>query len=147
MFLPGKLCNRISQFCAKCNSVEYEQGQVISDKDWKTKILRLSEDAQTCFLHWRNDLYAKKTELPDRLKGFLPKISSYALRFSGVLYCMDRFSEGGFPGSILSNNDIRKGVKAAEFYMGHIVDAMLALVSKDRIVPFELTEHVNGIDD
>ena len=48
MFLPGKLCNRISQFCAKCNAVEYEQGQVISDKDWKTirstELKELAED-------------------------------------------------------------------------------------------------------
>lgn len=119
--------------------------QVILDQDWKTKRICLSEDAQAYFLDWRNDLYAKKTEIPDQLKGFLPKISSYAVRLSGVLYCMYRFSAGSFPGAILSKNDIRKGVKAVEFYMGHIVDAMQALVSKDRTVPFELTEHVKHL--
>jgi len=119
--------------------------QVILDEDWKTKILCLSEDALAYFLDWRNDLYAKKTELPDQLKGFLPKICSYALRLSGALYCMDRFAVGSFPDAILSKNDIRKGIKAAEFYMGHIVDAMQALISKDRIVSFEITEHVKHL--
>jgi phage/plasmid primase-like uncharacterized protein len=119
--------------------------EVVLQPDWKAKSLCLSENAQSYFFNWRNDLHAKKTELPDQLKGFLPKISSYALRLSGALYCMNRFAVGSSPGAILSKNDIHKGVKAAEFYMGHIVDAMKALVSKNRIVPFELTEHVKHL--
>ncbi len=119
--------------------------QAILHEDWKSKSLCLSEDAQAYFLDWRNDIYSKKTELPDQLKGFLPKITSYALRLSGVLYCMDRFAVGSFPGAILTENDIHKGISAATFYLGHIVDAMQALCSKDRIIPFEMTDQVKHL--
>lgn len=119
--------------------------EVILHEDWGAKSLCLSEDAQAYFLDWRNDIYSKKTELPDQLKGFLPKLTSYGLRLSGVLYCMGRFATGNFPKSILSKDDVKKGVKTAMFYMGHIVDAMQALCSKDQIIPFEMTEQVKHL--
>jgi hypothetical protein len=119
--------------------------QVILHEDWRAKSLCLSEEARGYFLDWRNDIYSKKIELPDQLKGFIPKITSYALRLSGALYCMERFAVGSFPGAILSKDDVEKGVKTATFYLGHIVDAMQALCSKDRIIPFEMTEQVKHL--
>ncbi len=120
--------------------------QRILDEDWTAKSLCLAEDAQSYFFNWRNDLHAKETELPDQLKGFLPKITSYALRLAGALYCMDRFAAGSFPGAILSKEDVEKGVKAATFYLGHIIDAMQTLCSKDQvIIPVEVTEQVKQL--
>lgn len=119
--------------------------QRILNEDWKAKSLCLSEDAQSYFFNWRNDLYAKKTELPDKLKGFIPKVSSYGLRLSGVLYCMDRFAAGSFPGAILTEEDILKGISAAEFYMSHAIDAMGALCSKDQVILLEITEKVKQL--
>jgi len=125
-------------------AMEWADNRIL-DKDWKVKRLCLSKDAQALFLDWRNDLYSKKTEIPDQLKGFLPKITSYALRLSGALFCMNQFAAGSFPGAVLSKNDVEKGMQTALFYMGHIVDAMQALCSKDRVIPFEVTDQIKHL--
>lgn len=119
--------------------------QLIRGDGWKPKCLCLNAEAQEYFLEWRNSLYASKRDLPDQLKGFLPKITAYALRFSGILHCIEQFSRGTFPGNILTLSDIKKGTRTALFYMGHIVDATQALCSKDRIIPFEITDQAKHL--
>jgi len=119
--------------------------QLILGDGWKPKCLCLNEEAQGYFLNWRNTLYAAKLNLPDQLKGFLPKITAYALRFSGILYCIDQFSKGTFPGNLLALSDIEKGTRTALFYLGHIVDATQALCSKDRVIPFEITDQAKHL--
>jgi hypothetical protein len=104
--------------------------------------LMLSGDAQEIFFDWRNELSQMKADLPEAVRGFVPKLTGYALRFAGVLYLMDVFSRGDMPGKVLGPGDIRKGIRVSEFYMGHIMEAMKTLVSSDAPLPFEKTEQV-----
>ena len=115
---------------------------LIAGKDWKPKKICLSNDAQELFFDWCNRLQESKSELPDQLKGYLPKLIGYSLRLSGVLYCMNHFATGSFPGLILEREDMQKGINTTIFYAGHIVDAAQSLSSSESIVPFEITEQV-----
>ena len=59
-----------------------------------------------------------------------------------MLYCMDRFSRGLIPGTILTRDDIEKGIEAALFYLGHIVHAAEALCAKEINTEAEINEQV-----
>lgn len=113
---------------------------LIAGEGWKPKKICLSDDAQELFFDWCNRLQESKSELPDQLKGYLPKLIGYSLRLAGVLYCMNHFATGSFPGLILKREDMQKGIDTTIFYAGHIVDAAQSLSSSESIVPFELTE-------
>lgn len=115
---------------------------LIAGEGWKPKTICLSDDAQGYFFDWCNRLQESKSELPDQLKGYIPKLIGYSLRLAGVLYCMNHFATGSFPGLILEREDMQKGVDAATFYAGHIVDAAQSLCSNKQIIPFEITEQV-----
>jgi hypothetical protein len=108
----------------------------------ETHNLILSDNAREIFLDWANELHTIKADLPEQVRGFIPKLIGYCLRFSGVLYLMDVFSQGEMPGKVLGPADIRKGIKVSEFYLGHIIEAMKALVSEDAPLPFEKTDRV-----
>ena len=49
------------------------------------------------------------------------------------------------PGTIINLADIKKGIDAATFYMGHMVDATQSLCSDKLIVPFEMPEQVQRL--
>jgi len=115
---------------------------IIADEDWKPKTICLSDDAQELFFDWCNRLHESKSELPDQFKGYLPKLIGYSLRLAGVLYCMNHFATGSFPGLILEREAMQKGIDAVTFYAGHIVDTAQALCSNKQITPFEITEQV-----
>ena len=106
------------------------------------KTLCLDQEAQQVFLDWRNELMQVKEDLPAPVRGFIPKLVGYALRFAGVLYLMDVFSRDQEPGSILNVDDIRKGIKVSEFYLGHVTSAMEAISSEDIPEVFEVTDQV-----
>ena len=106
------------------------------------KVLCLDKDAQQTFLDWRNELVMMSGDLPAPVRGFIPKLIGYSLRFAGVLYLMDVFSRGEEPGSILNVDDIRKGIKVSEFHLGHIIHAMEALTLEDIPEVFEVTDQV-----
>ncbi|MFH1628480.1 MAG: DUF3987 domain-containing protein [Pseudomonadota bacterium] len=106
------------------------------------KTLCLDQEAQQAFLDWRNGLVMTSGDLPAPVRGFIPKLVGYALRFAGVLYLMDVFSRDQEPGSILNVDDIQKGIKVSEFYLGHIIAAMEALTSENIPEVFEFTDQV-----
>jgi hypothetical protein len=87
----------------------------------------LGAEAQDRFLGWRNDLEARTLDLPEVFRGFLPKAYSYALRLTGALHALDRFSRQGEPGAILTLDDLNRGIRAIEFYLGQTVQALQVL--------------------
>ncbi len=113
-----------------------------ADSQDSNKVLCLDSEAQQVFLDWRNDLYQIIEDLPEAVRGFVPKLVGYSLRFAGVLYLMDVLNRGNEPGAILNVADMEKGIKVSEFYAGHILEAMAALVSENAEVPFEKTDQV-----
>jgi len=109
------------------------------------KVLCLSLDAQEAFLNWRNELVMMSGDLPPIVRGFLPKLVGYCLRFAGVLYLMDVFSRDQEPGSILNVEDIRKGITVSEFYLGHVLTAMELISTEDAPELFEVTDQVSHL--
>jgi len=109
------------------------------------KVLCLSQSAQEVFLDWRNELVMMSGDLPAIVRGFIPKLVGYALRFAGVLYLMDTFSRDQEPGSILNVEDIRKGITVSEFYLGHIIAAMELITTENAPELFEVTDQVRHL--
>ena len=87
----------------------------------------LSDDARDTFFNWRNELNMAKNDFPESVRGFIPKLVGYVLKWSSALYLMHIFCQGKEPSSILSIDDIRRGIKVCEFYIGHILCAMQAI--------------------
>lgn len=87
----------------------------------------LNASAQACFLDWRNEREGLLAELPEQLRGFLPKAYSYALRLAGVLHCLHQFDAGSEPDIILTPADMQRGIRAVEFYLGQTVGALQVL--------------------
>ena len=104
--------------------------------------LMLSSDAQKIFIDWRNELFQMKPDLPEQVRGFIPKLVGYALRFAGVLFLMDVFSRGEMPGKILGVKGIKRGIKVVEFYLGNTIAAMKSLSSEDVELPLEKTGQI-----
>ena len=112
-----------------------------ADSQKEPQSLFLSEGAQNVFFRWRNDLFQMKNELPAQVQGFIPKLVGYALRFAGIFYLMHRFCQDQETGPVISRDYIEKGIRASEFYLGHIICAMEALAG-DAPIPLELTEQI-----
>ncbi len=87
----------------------------------------LNVDAQQAFLDWRNEREGLIHDLPEQFRGFLPKAYSYALRLAGVIHCLHRFHAGDAPDTILTIDDIQRGIRAVEFYLGQTVGALQVL--------------------
>jgi len=117
----------------------------ISDEKWKPTVLMLDSEAGQHFIDWRNELYSQRKELPEPIRDFIPKITGAALRLTGVLYCMRRFSLNSEPGQILTIEDMQRGIDAALFYMGHIVGALHLMTDKNHITEDEVTDQVKHL--
>ncbi|MDZ7699907.1 MAG: DUF3987 domain-containing protein [Deltaproteobacteria bacterium] len=109
------------------------------------KDIVLKQDAQEAFLGWGNELKSMIGDLPSAVRGFIPKLIGCALRFAGVLYLMDVFSRGEEPGGILHVEDVKKGMRVSEFYLGHIIAAMELLEDDGSPEPFAITEQVTHL--
>ncbi len=103
--------------------------------------ISLSSDAQAAFLEWRNDLVMSVEDLPVQVRGFVPKLVGYSLRWSGILFLMDSFIRGKEPAAVMGVDDIKKGIRVSEFYLGHILVAMEAIQGS---IP-ELVEHTDQV--
>jgi hypothetical protein len=101
--------------------------------------MMLSSEAKGRFLEWRNQLYSCKDRLPAPLRGFLPKAVEYVLRLTGVINCIQMFSQDGVPGTVLSLEDLERGIKTVQFYLGQVHDALRLIENEDH-VPVEISE-------
>jgi hypothetical protein len=101
--------------------------------------LILDSESQVRFFEWRNELHSVKVTLPAILRGFLPKAYEYALRLTGVIHCIHKFSLGETPRSILTLEDLNRGIKAVSFYLGQVQGA-LRLIENEDFVPREISE-------
>ncbi|MBU4232565.1 MAG: DUF3987 domain-containing protein [Desulfobacterales bacterium] len=99
----------------------------------------LDSEAQGRFFDWRNQLYSSKDRLPAPLRGFLPKSVEYVLRLTGVINCIQMFSQGGVPGTVLSLEDLERGIKTVHFFLGQVQDALRLIENEDH-VPVEISE-------
>lgn len=88
----------------------------------------LSPYAQRRFTEWRNDLASREDLLPREFRLFLSKAYSYCLRLMGVLHCLWAFSHDCKPNRELGIDDLDRGIRAVEFYLGQAVDAMMTLL-------------------
>jgi len=85
----------------------------------------LNSTAQKQFFSWRNEIFSQKDLMPDIFRGFIPKATSYALRLAGIIHFLHRMAaDKKEPDSILSIEDIHRGIAAARFYLGQAADAM-----------------------
>jgi DNA polymerase I-like protein with 3'-5' exonuclease and polymerase domains len=111
----------------------------------KYKKLPFDRGAFELFMNWRNDLYGNKRDrLSRKVRGFIPKAVGYAARFAGILHCMNRFMENKQPGDSLSTDEVKRGIRMVEFYLGHAIEAAEILVSDyDLLDSFE--QEVLGI--
>ena len=69
-----------------------DRGMKWADQQESSRNLIFDEEAIQYLIDWRNDLVQLTDDFPEAVRGFIPKIVGYALRFTGVLYLMDVFS-------------------------------------------------------
>ena len=92
--------------------------------------LLFDNKAFVLFADWRNELYEDKVNrLPPQTRGFVPKAVGYAARFAGILHRAHRFIKGEPPGDSLNVDEVKRGIRMAEFYLGHAVQAAEILAS------------------
>ncbi|ACL04305.1 hypothetical protein Dalk_2612 [Desulfatibacillum aliphaticivorans] len=107
-------------------SIEYSAHWADSRNDPLKMIL--SKEAQAAFFDWENELREFKEVLPHEFRGFISKASSHCLRLTGATHCLWACHHGCEPDGILGLDDIQRGMKVTEFYLGQSVDAMMTLL-------------------
>jgi hypothetical protein len=106
--------------------------KVISNDNWSPVNLSIDDEARALFLFWANNLRSIKNCLPDIIQSFIPKNIAYALRFTGILFCIRRFAEADeLNETVLTKDDLLKGIGLAEFYMGNVIQACKLLKDSD----------------
>ena len=68
----------------------------------------------------------------------------YALRFAGIFYLMEKFCSNEEVGNIIGINDIERGIKAVNFYLGHAIYAILSIVGQT-LSPIEKTNQITHL--
>ncbi|AGW14997.1 DUF3987 domain-containing protein [Megalodesulfovibrio gigas] len=91
-------------------------------------VMTLTPEAAARFYDWRNELFASKADLPEQLRGFLPKAVGYAARLAGVLHLMHEFAAGREPHGVIDVPAIQRGIGASMFYLGQAVSAVQLLL-------------------
>ncbi|MDZ7760830.1 MAG: DUF3987 domain-containing protein [Desulfovermiculus sp.] len=116
-----------------------------SDKqDEKTHVI-VDQETQRLFFDWVNDLNSKKNDLPSTIGGFLPKTIGYALRFAGILHCIESLMSTSSIPQLLKKDTILRGIELSMFYLGQAVDAMLIIQDEDTTPPPENTERTQEL--
>lgn len=105
----------------------------------------LSTEAQGLFFSWRNDLDATKGALPQEMRGFLAKTYGYALRLAGIINVIRRLAVGMEPAAMLDADDVRRGIKAASFYLSQAVDCMATMATEKAAPPVEVSERTQTL--
>ncbi len=105
----------------------------------------LSTEAQGLFFSWRNDLDATKGALPQEMRGFLAKTYGYALRLAGIINVIRRLAVGMEPAAMLDADDVRRGIKAASFYLAQAVDCMATMATEKAAPPVEVSERTQTL--
>ncbi len=95
--------------------------------------LKFDDPAFDFLSDWRNELFSWLRYLPPIFQGFVPKMISYALRLSGILYCLSQFVQGLEPTGTLGVPEVAAGIEAAKFYMSNVVDACEMLTTEKPI--------------
>lgn len=101
----------------------------------KKHTLILNEEARGVFRDWVNDLKLLEPLLPEEVWGFVPKAFEYALRLTGILYCIRRFVIGAELGKDIRVEDVQRGIALMMFYLGQAVKAMALLVGRTKGAP------------
>jgi len=95
-----------------------------TEKRDKPHRMILNSSAQARFISWRNEIFSQKPLMPEVFRGFIPKAAGHSLRLAGIIHFLHRIMAGKDPDSILSIEDIERGITAVQFYLGQAVDAM-----------------------
>lgn len=97
-------------------------------------ILKLSDDAWSCFSAFRNNLYSLRNQFPPAFRGFIPKATSYILRIAGLLHVMEQLFTGDDISPVITAETIQKAILAVNFYTGHALEALKLLHGKETAI-------------
>lgn len=99
------------------------------DEEVLTHSLWLSEATLEMFVDWSNELKGITSRLPEQVRGYIPKLIGWAVRLTGIIKCLESFLAGTKVPQVIAPDDLKKGIRLAEFYMGHNVDVIQAIVT------------------
>ncbi len=120
-----------------------------ADAEIKPRYLEFTEASLDYFIYeWAEPLNALKREFPAETRRFVKKMFGWAARLAGVLKCIDCFMAGTDLPRHIEIDDLKRGIKVAELYMGHNVDVALSIVSGKYIPKKSYTEqefHLAGV--
>jgi hypothetical protein len=114
---------------------------------WQPIQMIFEERAQKHFFEWRNELFTDMGDLPNHIHGYLPKAVDYAARLAGILSLMESFSHGHNPNNVLTMNEVERGIRLSEFYLGHAVDAIGGIVNDSHQMGIDIDDRVIRLAD
>lgn len=112
-----------------------------ADEQTETTRATLDAGAQQRFLNWANDLRGQMDDMPSAFRGFIPKAIGYALRLTGAIHLLHCFSAGEKPRSILTSQDVERGIRVAEYHLGQAMDALQLVTAQGAVrTPAEVSD-------
>lgn len=111
--------------------------------------LTFNEEARKYFYEWRNTInrLGKEEIKIDLVDGFIQKAVTYGVRFTGLLVLIKVLHEGtGIPFEI-GIDDVKKGIKITEFYLGQTIDIIKMFIGdqEDKTPPVIVSKELNNL--
>ncbi|WP_287037855.1 DUF3987 domain-containing protein [Desulfobacter sp.] len=105
-----------------------------------THSLWFTEETMNLFIDWANDVKGMIPKFPVQVRGYIPKLVGWAVRLTGILKCMNAFITDTKVRKVIEPEDLQRGIRLAEFYMGHNIDVLNFIVNSDAPVKEVFTE-------
>lgn len=98
--------------------------------DSRTIKIVFSADALNRFVEWVNEIEQFTYSCPESFRPFIHKSAHHCIRLAGLIRCIHQFARGEQPKEELELEDIERGIRAAEHYLGHALRMFKELVNK-----------------
>ena len=103
--------------------------------------MAFSQEARRAFIDWRNEMHAYAIDLPEILRGFVPKAIGYAVRIAGALriihdtYTCDQVKLS----RVMDLEDLNRAKRVVMYYLGQ-AEVITGLLAKSDAEAGEVSE-------
>lgn len=106
--------------------------------------ISFSDPAKKRFLEFQRDYKKKMRFLPPRAQVFIPKLISYAVRLSGILYVISKEDP-----LLIDENTLEEAIRLVDYYAGQAIKALKFYDNKNRLseIKIELIKTLYELKD
>ena len=85
------------------------------------QILLFEETAHGLWVKFHDELGIMGMHLSDKARIFIPKLSTYSLKFCGILHCINRLDDkGNLPALLIDEETTQGAIELTRFYAGRV---------------------------